>query len=85
VKRLTINWPDIIRGKVLLQTPLGTEYELSEVGRIWVSPADYREAVKRGGRVLCDLVSSSTDNASKNLWAIVRLRDPAQNHLNLSR
>jgi hypothetical protein len=70
-----MNFPDITKGKVLLQTPLGTEYEISEVGRVWVSRTDYEEATHKGGGVVCDLVSNPDDSAPKALWAIVRLQD----------
>jgi hypothetical protein len=69
VKRI-IRWREILGGKLLDDTRIGSEYEVTGLGHVLVTPDDFDNAQNAGDNPLCR-VACYKENKAARQWAIL--------------
>ena len=70
VMKRIIQWREIVQNKPLNETRIGKEYEVPGLGRVLVTPEDFRDALDAGDNPLCRLACYE-DSKSAPHWAIL--------------
>lgn len=69
VKRIVF-WHSILKGKLLNDSPLGKEYEVSDLGYVLVTQMDVNDASVAGSNPLCRISCYQEKNKTRR-WTIL--------------